>query len=445
MRTNYFLNFLTIRVVKNVLPLLFFFSYPSISAQDVDTDLDGIFNLIDLDDDNDGILDLVEGTTDRSPNFSMLSTATTVGEFTNNQQFLSNSSCVSGYNSTMNGLYNTTVLPTTRPALSPRGDNEGNFVLGITGDQTSAYEEINLNFTKPVYLKIYNSNKAGGAVANGSYGMFDDNDEWTLTTDVGTFNIVDSAAFQSSLTVNNGNTIKFQNGTANNSTAFDVRTNTLVQKLVLRFRSTNVNTSANYSPIRVAILMPNDTDCDASPNYLDLDSDNDGCFDAVEGDENVTKLQLNPNGTISGGINASGVPNLVNTSGVADIGSDVGQGIGASQNALVKDTQCDVCYKPVITTGTILDTLHGITSLGRAGADNDNWPMVRKGAWTALESRTKGFVPNRLTTTQISQIPDANLVEGMMVYNINLGCLQVNTNGLPTGWTCFDTQTCPTN
>ena len=224
-----------------------------------------------------------------------------------------------------------------------------------------------------------------------------------------------------------------------------MRTNTLVQKLVLRFRSTNVNTSANYSPIRVAILMPNDTDCDASPNYLDLDSDNDGCFDAVEGDENVTKLQLNPNGSISGGINASGIPNLVNTTGVADIGSDVGQGIGASQNALVKDTQCDVCYKPVITTGTILDTQHGITSLGRAGADNDNWPMVRKGAWTALESRTKGFVPNRLTTAQVSQIPDTNLVEGMMVYNITLGCLQVNTNGLPTGWTCFDTQTCPTN
>ena len=201
MRTNYFLNFLTIRVIKNVLPLLFFFSFSSISAQDVDTDLDGIFNLIDLDDDNDGILDLVEGTTDRSPNFSMLSTTTTVGEFISNQQFLSNSGCVSGYNSTMNGLYNSTVLPTTRPALSPRGDNEGNFVFGVTGDQTSAYEEITLNFTKPVYLKIYNSNKTGGAVANGSYGMFDDNDEWSLTTDVGTFNIVDSTAFQSSLTV----------------------------------------------------------------------------------------------------------------------------------------------------------------------------------------------------------------------------------------------------
>ena len=38
-----------------------------------------------------------------------------------------------------------------------------------------------------------------------------------------------------------------------------------------------------------------------------------------------------------------------------------------------------------------LDTNHGITALGRAGADNNNWPMVRKGAWTVLEAKTKGF------------------------------------------------------
>ena len=77
------------------------------------------------------------------------------------------------------------------------------------------------------------------------------------------------------------------------------------------------------------------------------------------------------------------------------------------------------CYKPAQTTGTTLDTNHGITSLGRAGADNSNWPMVRKGAWTVLEAKTKGFVVNRLTDAQISAIPAAQLVEGMMVYNIS--------------------------
>jgi spore maturation protein SpmA len=69
--------------------------------------------------------------------------------------------------------------------------------------------------------------------------------------------------------------------------------------------------------------------------------------------------------------------------------------------------------------------------------------MVRKGAWTALESKTKGFVPNRLTAQQITDIPAANLIEGMMVYNSDANCLYINTDGTPTGWKCFNTQACP--
>ncbi len=102
-----------------------------------------------------------------------------------------------------------------------------------------------------------------------------------------------------------------------------------------------------------------------------------------------------------------------------------------------------VCYKPAQTAGTTLDTNHGITALGRAGDDNSNWPMVRKGAWTVLEAKTKGFVVNRLTDAQVSAIPSADLREGMMVYNITQDCLQINIDGTATGWRCFNTQTCP--
>lgn len=117
----------------------------------------------------------------------------------------------------------------------------------------------------------------------------------------------------------------------------------------------------------------------------------------------------------------------------------------ANNTATDTDTQA-VCFRPGIKTGTVLNTNHGITSLARAGSTTpDNWPMVRKGAWTVLESKTKGFVVNRLTTQQITQIPTANLVEGMMVYNTTLDCLQVNTTGTPAGWACFGTPTCPSN
>src|SRR5690606_16437953 len=85
----------------------------------------------------------------------------------------------------------------------------------------------------------------------------------------------------------------------------------------------------------VTVMGCRDTDGDGIPDYLDLDSDGDGCPDAVEGDENVDESQLNPDGSIdidaNGGIDATGVPNLVNSGGVADINGSQGQGIGDSQ------------------------------------------------------------------------------------------------------------------
>lgn len=102
-----------------------------------------------------------------------------------------------------------------------------------------------------------------------------------------------------------------------------------------------------------------------------------------------------------------------------------------------------LCYKPGQTSGTVLDTNHGITALGRAGAANGNWPMVRKGAWTVLESKTKGFVVNRLTDAEVAAIPAAQLREGMMVFNLTQNCLMINTNGTAAGWKCYNSQACP--
>ncbi|WP_295213459.1 hypothetical protein [uncultured Chryseobacterium sp.] len=209
-----------------------------------------------------------------------------------------------------------------------------------------------------------------------------------------------------------------------------------------------------------------DTDGDGIPNNLDLDSDNDGCPDAIEGDENVTLNQLvlaggnvtsgpgstAPNKNICASascIDASGVPNLVNSGGAADIGGDEGQGIGTSQNSAIQSPGCSACYKPSVTSGTTLNTNVGISALGRAGVNADNWPMVRKGAWTALESKTKGMVINRVAfdnTGNPTGISSSNFVEGMMLYDTTNNCLKVYTtkdNGTTYGWYCMENQTCP--
>ncbi|UWX62559.1 hypothetical protein N0B40_09755 [Chryseobacterium oranimense] len=189
-----------------------------------------------------------------------------------------------------------------------------------------------------------------------------------------------------------------------------------------------------------------DTDNDGISDYLDLDSDNDGCLDALEGGANLATSNLVTAGgtvTVGTGSTASNqnLGNTVDANGVPTVASG-GQSIGTSENPGIKAAVCLYCYKPATTAGSALPTNYGITALGRAGTGNGNWPMVRNGAWTALEAKTKGFVINRISTTAaVNAIP--NPVEGMMVYDAEADCLKINTNGTSTGWKCFNTQTCP--
>lgn len=87
-----------------------------------------------------------------------------------------------------------------------------------------------------------------------------------------------------------------------------------------------------------------DTDNDGIPNYLDLDSDGDGCPDAIEGAGSFTDSQLTTaSGTIATqsinqnfgvAVDANGIPTEVGASG---------QGVGNSQNNLVNDCISFVC------------------------------------------------------------------------------------------------------
>ncbi|WP_166386775.1 T9SS type A sorting domain-containing protein [Polaribacter sp. 11A2H] len=95
-----------------------------------------------------------------------------------------------------------------------------------------------------------------------------------------------------------------------------------------------------------------DLDGDGIPNYLDLDSDGDGCPDALEAGGTVKQTDLNANFVITGAVNAQGIPTL------AAAGAGAGQNIGDSQNGSV--LACD-------TTDTDLDGVIDIIDL-----DDDN-------------------------------------------------------------------------
>jgi len=100
------------------------------------------------------------------------------------------------------------------------------------------------------------------------------------------------------------------------------------------------------------------------------------------------------------------------------------------------------CLENAVTTGTALDTRSGITSLNRAGAEtvNNNWPMVRKGGYLALESNKKPLVITRSSTANLANI--TNPVDGMMVYDTTENCLKIYVNAA-IGWRCYNKKTCP--
>lgn len=104
------------------------------------------------------------------------------------------------------------------------------------------------------------------------------------------------------------------------------------------------------------------------------------------------------------------------------------------------------CFNPPNNTSAGLDTKHGITLLQRAGGAPTEWPVVRKSAYTVLESNTKGFVITRMTSDPIIPVPAnhiskiINPQEGMMVYDTYAKCLKLYDG---TAWSCFNTSACP--
>ncbi len=93
-----------------------------------------------------------------------------------------------------------------------------------------------------------------------------------------------------------------------------------------------------------------DTDGDGVPNYLDLDSDNDGCSDAMESATSpIIPLTYNPNSSLAGGVDSNGVPLVANG----------GRGVGQSQ-----DSSSLACFSsdPDINAGLVGEQMAGNVS-----------------------------------------------------------------------------------
>lgn len=404
-------------------------NHASITAKLVDTDGDGIMDEDDRDDDNDGIPDALE-----CPG-QFFWTGPIVFSATDNK-------VATG---TINGINY------TYTSSQPLGATAGVFNYGVF---PSSYGVPNNNPT------IKNTQVTTNTLTFAS----------PMTDPVLVFASIGSGSISVPIIFSNPIEIIWASGgnslTVNSPTQITGREGNVILRIPgvytsISFNYTVAENWANFT-FGATVPQPCDYDGDGIPNHLDLDSDNDGCLDALEGDENVLSGQLvTAGGTVTVGpgsiapnsnicasptcVDSQGIPLLVNSGGAADVGSDQGQGLGSSQNI----DACNSCYKPGVISGTALDTKVGITALGRAGNTADNWPMVRKGGWLALESKTKGMVLNRVAFNASGNpvgIPPSDFIEGMTVYDITNNCLKVYTtkdNGITYGWHCITIQTCP--
>ena len=471
----------------------------------IDTDGDGIPNIDDIDDDNDGITDTNEGKCSSTAIYLLDEAATVAGAAINQNGGSFNLIFKLQSGSTpVPSIGNQFTIPLTYSGMTGSTDfweginSLGSQGLGIRPNTTSLYTGLPASnsttetstvtpfYADPIFNNLLTSNKITQlgtySVTTGAPPVPISSDLATLSSDVFTlhsaWNLTTSGStllngYYSRVTLQN---LLVDYGDFAETEYLTVKYGKKYDYFYTAFTNTAGSGTGNggnrgfiqLRDVSITYCIDRDTDGDGTPDYLDLDSDNDGCVDAIEGDENVTTAQLvTASGTVTVGtgstasnqnlgntVDANGVPTVVNSGGAADIGADQGQGVGSSANAAVNTC---FCYKPgILDAGNTYPTKHGITALGRAGSDNDNWPMVRQSGWTVLESKTKGFVVNRVAFTDADSNPAtpdvptgisaANFVEGMMVYDTTNNCLKVYTSangGTTFAWHCMTTQTCP--
>jgi len=82
---------------------------------------------------------------------------------------------------------------------------------------------------------------------------------------------------------------------------------TKISKIILKYFDTESGGTVTYAEFNGTVC---DTDSDGKPDYLDTDSDDDGCYDAVEGAGHFNPSDLDSSGSLVGGVDGDGIPTV---------------------------------------------------------------------------------------------------------------------------------------
>ncbi|MCH3882632.1 MULTISPECIES: hypothetical protein [Tenacibaculum] len=360
----------------------------------LDSDGDDVSDICDLDDDNDGILDTAEvcppipgavapqadalswsldgydmfvvgGNTNAlgyqesgfeqhayqtGKTLTILNT-TTDFTFTGNT---GNGSAVSSTGTFSNGTLTFTSNLATNNFSEFTTTSTPNFVSGEVAHGVFVRPElgvgvgdeyaVNINFTTPVtafsfdWVDIYDTFTDNNPVLR--YEIYA---EGSLLAYIEGATTGDDIAGTLSVYDRNHNVIGTITSGQNLEDTFGFVTNTPVSNmsLVYTVQSGSIRSSAN-DPHGIDNFVFStdicDTDNDGIPNHLDTDSDNDGCFDALEGNGGILASQVDAStGMITNSVNDNGIPVGPGTAGNGTTGQDD----VSSTNVAVSGDQCD--------------------------------------------------------------------------------------------------------
>ncbi|MEM6801060.1 MAG: PA14 domain-containing protein [Bacteroidota bacterium] len=162
-----------------------------------------------------------------------------------------------------------------------------------------------------------------------------------------------------------------------------------------------------------------DTDSDGTADYLDLDSDNDGCWDALEGAGSYAYADINSSGVLTASVASNGIP-----------GSS-SQAIGSSQDNTSRADECDICNS---SSSLFSDNDgDGIGDLCDLDDDNDG----------ILDTDEGSTCPGNLNFEFYDAAPSGNTVENIPTTGATAEGIinEINITNLQTTYTPSDADT----
>jgi len=278
----------------------------AVASGNIDSDGDGKSNNCDLDDDNDGILD-----TDENPcTLAKTGTWTTSGTSASGTAgsvgvtFNVTNAVNTAISYTPTGTFNTTNF-WSDATLAGANSLEYLYTWDLTPEATSMNNAaddagtatLTITFSKPVLNPIIHIDRLGGTSIIGS-NYYSNSSEFTLITPG---IIMNKLAGNSQLIVNENKFYRQPNvylGTTNPGAEANITTGTAAGSIqfignvsTLTFTVSGVGPEAlgqDGLEMIFQVCPVVDTDNDGAPNYLDLDSDGDGCSDVNEAYSSVT-------------------------------------------------------------------------------------------------------------------------------------------------------------